>query len=68
MFNKQAFETEHFSTEPAATLTVDSELRKAAANDAMNQKATPQADKPRRGRRQSLVSSSPVGGWKVRMW
>ncbi len=66
MLNRKEFETEQFSTESMETVTVDSAMLENAANDA-GQRVTVNRQ-PNRVRRQPLVTSSPVGGWKLRMW
>jgi hypothetical protein len=68
MLNKQEFETEQFSTETVSTVTVSEEFLNTAANDGVNVQKNANYRPSRRVRRQSLVTSSPMGGWKVRMW
>lgn len=68
MLNKQEFETERFATDVLPTVTVAPELLKSAANDDVRPQPSIHAEQPRRARRQALYTSSPIGGWKVRMW
>ena len=68
MLNKQVFETERFATEELPTVTVAPELLQTAANDGVGSQSGNQAEQPYRLRRKALRTSSPVGGWKVRMW
>jgi len=68
MLNERIYETERFTTEEASTVTVSPELLIAAANDGAGRPVNAGLPQPRRLRRQPLSTSSPVGGWKVRMW
>jgi hypothetical protein len=68
MLNERVYETEQFATEEVSTVTVRPELLIGAANDGVNRSVMAGIAQPRRARRRPLVASSPVGGWKVRMW
>ena len=68
MLNERVYETERFATEEVSTVTVSPTLLNGAANDGVNRPAQSGASQQRRARRQPLSVSSPVGGWKVRMW
>ena len=68
MLNERVYETEQFVTEEVSTVTVSPELLISAANDGINRPVIAGISQPRRARRRPLSVSSPVGGWKVRMW
>lgn len=68
MLNERVYETERFATEELSTVTVSPELLQAAANDGLNGPLHAAQSQQRRLRRQPLLASSPIGGWKVRMW
>ena len=68
MLNERVLETERFTTEEASTVTVSPELLQSAANDSLNRPVNAAPVQLRRLRRKPLSATSPVGGWKVRMW
>ena len=68
MLNEKVYEAEQFATEEVSTVTVRPELLIGAANDGINRPVIAGISQPRRARRQPLSVSSPIGGWKVRMW